>query len=350
ALPRAPALDVVGHPLFRGPADRRHWDLLARSLRIGRGDDSSRLDAHARRGFRIAAGRETADDRRSIVVPPAAVRALRAAIRRVRHALPAADAGWGGHATAHLETLRRCFRLDMLLDEEAQVVEAVRDVLATLAGLDALGETIPRAAFVEAFERECRRRRLGAPAPRGVAVLDANAARAPARRARRLGRARRVRLRRPRLRSGAGVPRGARRRARGERVRGTRGAARARVDGPLDRPPVADPPRALRHLPVPLLRRGGPENPPRRRRRRRGRPEPPRDRQAHAFAARAPLRKAGGAGPPPRSPGSGARASHDRRRGGIRAPGAPAAPWCPPGAVCGDRARRRGLRGLRPRD
>jgi len=37
-LPRTAALDVVGHPLFRGPADRRHWDLLARSLRIGRGD------------------------------------------------------------------------------------------------------------------------------------------------------------------------------------------------------------------------------------------------------------------------------------------------------------------------
>src|SRR5207245_7921835 len=62
-------------------------------------------------------------------------------------------------------------------DEAAQGVEAIRDALATLAGLDALGETIPRAAFVEAFERECRRRRLGAPAPRGVAVLDAMAAR-----------------------------------------------------------------------------------------------------------------------------------------------------------------------------
>src|SRR5207249_3225521 len=74
-------------------------------------------------------------------------------------------------------TLRRCFRLDMLLDEEAQAVEAVRDVLATLAGLDALGETIPREVFVETFERECRRRRLGPAVPRGVAVLDAMAAR-----------------------------------------------------------------------------------------------------------------------------------------------------------------------------
>ena len=176
-LPRTAALDVVGHPLFRGPADRRHWDLLARSLRIGRGDDWSRLDAYTHRGWRIAVGRETADDRRSIAVPPAAVRALRAAIRRVRHALPAADAGWGRHATAHLDALRRCFRLEALLDEEVQVAEAIRDVLATLARLDALGETIPRAAFVEAFERECRRRRLGAPAPRGVAIVDAMAAR-----------------------------------------------------------------------------------------------------------------------------------------------------------------------------
>src|SRR5439155_1003538 len=107
----------------------------------------------------------------SLAVPPAAVRALRAAIRRVRHALPAADAGWGRHATAHLDALRRCFRLEALLDEEVQVAEAIRDVLATLARLDALGETIPRAAFVEASERECRRRRLGAPAPRGVAIV-----------------------------------------------------------------------------------------------------------------------------------------------------------------------------------
>src|SRR5437667_287739 len=176
-LPRTAALDVVGHPLFRGPADRRHWDLLARSLRIGRGDDWSRLDAYTHRGWRIAVGRETADDRRSIAVPPAAVRALRAAIRRVRHALPAADAGWGRHATAHLDALRRCFRLEALLDGEVQAAEAIRDGLATLARLDALGETIPRAAFVEAFERECRRRRLGAPAPRGVAIVDPMAAR-----------------------------------------------------------------------------------------------------------------------------------------------------------------------------
>src|SRR5207249_10510835 len=33
-LPRAPALDVVGHPLFRGPAARRRWHPLPRSRRI----------------------------------------------------------------------------------------------------------------------------------------------------------------------------------------------------------------------------------------------------------------------------------------------------------------------------
>lgn len=176
-LPRAPTLDVVRHPLFRGPPDRRHWGLLARWLRIGRGMDWSRLDAHTRRGYRIPLGRETDDDRREIRIPAAAVRALRTAVRRVQHALPAGDAGWARHAAAHLEALGRCFRLEALLDAETQVVEAIRDVVAALARLDALGETVPREAFVEAFERECRRRRLGAPAPRGVAVLDAMAAR-----------------------------------------------------------------------------------------------------------------------------------------------------------------------------
>ncbi|TMA58418.1 MAG: hypothetical protein E6J75_05420 [Deltaproteobacteria bacterium] len=176
-LPRAQSLDVVCHPLFRGPADRRHWALLARSLRIARGDDWSRLDAYCAGGYRIRVGRETDDDRREIRIPAPAVRALRTAVRRLRQALPIGDAGWARHAAAHREALERCFRLDALLDDETRIVEAMRDVLATLARLDELGETVPREVFVETFERECRRRRLGPAVPRGVAVLDAMAAR-----------------------------------------------------------------------------------------------------------------------------------------------------------------------------
>src|SRR5213594_687350 len=176
-LPRDLTLDVVRHPLFRGPADRRHWHLLARTLRIGRGEDWSRLDGPSRRGHRIVVGRETDEDRRELHISAPAVRALRAAVRRVEQAVPNAAAGWHEHAAAHLSALRRCFRLETLLEEETRVVDALRDVLATLARLDAFGERVPRDVFVEAFERECRRRWIGAPAARGVAVLDAMAAR-----------------------------------------------------------------------------------------------------------------------------------------------------------------------------
>jgi len=176
-LPRDLTLDVVRHPLFRGPADRRHWHLLARTLRIGRGEDWSRLDGPSRRGHRIVVGRETDEDRRELHISAPAVRALRAAVRRVEQAVPNAAAGWHEHAAAHLSALRRCFRLETLLEEETRVVDALRDVLATLARLDAFGERVPRDVFVEAFERECRRRWIGAPAARGVAVLDAMAVR-----------------------------------------------------------------------------------------------------------------------------------------------------------------------------
>jgi len=158
-LPRDLTLDVVRHPLFRGSGDRRHWHLLAQALRIGRGEDWARLDAPSRRGHRIVVGRESDDDRRELLIGAPAVRALRAAVRRVAQALPNTAAGWHEHAAAHLTALRRCFRLETLLADEAQVLDALRDVLGTLARLDALGERVLRDVFVEAFERECRRLR-----------------------------------------------------------------------------------------------------------------------------------------------------------------------------------------------
>src|SRR5439155_24948620 len=128
-------------------------------------------DGPSRRGHRIVVGRGTDEDRRELHIGAPAVRALRAAVRRVEQALPSAAAGWHEHAAAHLSALRRCFRLETLLEEETRVVDALRDVLATLARLDAFGERVPRDVFVEGFERECLRRWVGAPAARGLAVL-----------------------------------------------------------------------------------------------------------------------------------------------------------------------------------
>lgn len=175
-LPRTTVLDVVGHPLFRAPGERRHWALLARALRIGRGADWERLGRFAGSGYVVAAGRSEDEDRRERRVPGAEVRGLRAAVARLSADWPE-EAGWRRHAEAHRRALRRAFRLDGLLDEERAVVDALGDVLDTLAALEALAERVPRRAFVEALERECRRRRLEHGGGQGVAVLDAMAAR-----------------------------------------------------------------------------------------------------------------------------------------------------------------------------
>jgi ATP-dependent helicase/nuclease subunit B len=150
---------------------------VARALRIGHGADWERLGRYARAGYTIVAGREDEDDRRELHVRAEEVRGLGWAVRRLRGIAWPDRAGWRAHAAAHAGALRRHFRRDGLLDEETRVLEALHAVLESLARLDALGESVPRRTFVEAFERECRRRRLETTAGQGVAVLDAMTAR-----------------------------------------------------------------------------------------------------------------------------------------------------------------------------
>jgi ATP-dependent helicase/nuclease subunit B len=169
-LPRAAVLDAVCHPVFRGADDRRHWPLLARTLRIACGTDWARLDGAAG----VTCRRGSDDDGR---VPAAAVRGLRRAVARVRGlALPAA-ASWTAHAAAHRAALRAAFVPARLRPPERDAFQAVVAILDVLGRLRDAGRTVPRRRFIEAFERECRRRRLERPENRGVQVLDAMAAR-----------------------------------------------------------------------------------------------------------------------------------------------------------------------------
>jgi ATP-dependent helicase/nuclease subunit B len=172
-FPRAAVLDVVCHPLFRDPSDRRHWNLLARALRINRGADWLRLDRYAQTGYRLVAGRQHGSGRRAVQIPAGEVRALREAAGKLLAPVWPAMASWRQHAEAHRAAMEQTFLLDALLEDEAAVVDIIRDVLDTLGGLDRFGGTVSRQSFIDAFEHECRRRRLERAAGRGVAVLDA---------------------------------------------------------------------------------------------------------------------------------------------------------------------------------
>lgn len=168
-FPRSAVLDVTCHPLFRALGDRRYWGLLARALRIGGGSDWLRLQQYADGGYRLSGGRPPA----AMVVPAADVQALLATVELLMARSWADDAGWREQAEAHRRALEEAFRDDDLLPDEGLALASLHDVLGTLATLETLGGRVTRAAFLEAFERECGRRFLPRPTGAGVAVMDA---------------------------------------------------------------------------------------------------------------------------------------------------------------------------------
>ncbi|MHC4607327.1 MAG: PD-(D/E)XK nuclease family protein, partial [Planctomycetota bacterium] len=170
-FPRAAVLDVLLHPLFKAEGERRHWDYLARSLRIGRGRDWGRLK---RKKYVFRSGRD--DDRRELVVSAAEAQALRKAVKGLRDAPRPKTAGWKGHADAHFRKLGLFDRGEMTAGER-EVLEQLSAIVGGLGGLEVLGEKVPLAEFLEAFDRELDRATLRRPPSNGVAVLDAMAVR-----------------------------------------------------------------------------------------------------------------------------------------------------------------------------
>ncbi len=166
-FPRGAVLDVVCHPLFRATAGRRHWGPLARRLHIRRGADWERLRRVAGEGTDVFADTGTG------TVPPEEVRAFATAVAALLERPWPERAGWAVHAAAHAETLAWAFSEEDASVEERAVVAELRAVLEVLGGHAVLGEAVPRAAFVEAFDRECARRTLGTGPGRGVVVIDA---------------------------------------------------------------------------------------------------------------------------------------------------------------------------------
>jgi RecB family exonuclease len=165
-FPRQAVLDVVCHPLFRADERRARWSLCAAQMGIRRGRDWSWLDG--------GEDLRTGEPERSRCTGAAAdIRGLGKAVASLMHRAWPDVASWREHAEAHRSAVREAFRAEGLLDQEAEVLGAVHDVLDTLAGLERFGGAVSRAEFVEAYERECRRRVLGAGSEEGVAILDA---------------------------------------------------------------------------------------------------------------------------------------------------------------------------------
>lgn len=168
-FPRAAVLDVACHPLFRAPANRRYWGVLAQALRVGRGSDWLRLGQYAEAGYRLR-GRQFDH---GISVPAEDVRALVSTVKRLMTRSWPDEAGWRDQAEAHRTAIAETFSEADLLPDEALALASVHDVLDSLACLDRLGGSVSRGAFLEAFDRECGRRFLPGATGVGVALMDA---------------------------------------------------------------------------------------------------------------------------------------------------------------------------------
>jgi ATP-dependent helicase/nuclease subunit B len=131
------------------------------------------LARHELTGYRVPHGAGATDSE----VSPSEILHLRRAVSAVMDREWPTTATWGQHASAHLRALDDHLSTSDLLENEAQALDALRDVLGALGRLDQLCAPVDRARFLDAFDRECGRRPIERRPTRGVAVLDAMAVR-----------------------------------------------------------------------------------------------------------------------------------------------------------------------------
>jgi ATP-dependent helicase/nuclease subunit B len=208
---RGQVLDLVCHPAFHATGSRQEWAAVARRLRIRRGEDWDRL-GHALAmeaetlgptaeaplvptdggplvqaagapllqtdGLRgMSAGVPAATEGRLRPSATSDVRSLSDALASLQGCVWPSAGGWGELAEFHAAALARIFSVEAMTPEEHSVWAVVHEVLRTLARLEVLGGSVPRALFLDAFDRECRRRRAPSENDGGVRVLDVMEAR-----------------------------------------------------------------------------------------------------------------------------------------------------------------------------
>ncbi|HTM10223.1 MAG TPA: PD-(D/E)XK nuclease family protein [Verrucomicrobiae bacterium] len=182
---RSHVIDLLDSPFFNAPACDKNlsprpdlWDLASRRLAIGKGaDEWLRMEKYAARGITVA---ETADNedvkRREIAVPPEQLRALLkifTALRADFEALPG-EASWSRYAVVW-EALQQKW---LAPDRDSAAAESIGGTLRRLGELDAVGEKVTLAHFLETYQRWIERGSIAGNASLGgVAVLDAMAAR-----------------------------------------------------------------------------------------------------------------------------------------------------------------------------
>lgn len=183
---RSHVIDLLDSPFFNAAACDKNlslrpdlWDLASRRLAIGKGaDEWLRLENYIARGIAVA---ETADDeegrKREIEVPPEQLRALLeifTALRADFESLPT-EASWSRYAVLWEAIQQKWLAPD---PDSAAAVESIGGTLRRMGELDAVGDKVPLAHFLETYQRWIER---GSIAPKanlgGVMVLDAMAAR-----------------------------------------------------------------------------------------------------------------------------------------------------------------------------
>ena len=189
---RSHVVDLFDSPFFNyAPASRDKaaprpdlWDLATRRAGISKGlEEWRRLDKYLARGVAAAESEEDEGEQRKVVVPPGQVRALRrlfAGLSGDIEALPK-EARWSRHVELWRDLQNKWLKLEAepLKVGAGPEAAAIGKVLERLSALDAVGESVSLAHFLETYQHWLERASVP-PAETnaaGVAVLDAMAAR-----------------------------------------------------------------------------------------------------------------------------------------------------------------------------
>ena len=174
---RSSIIEIILHPLFSGPKDRKHWNLLTRALHIVRGDDWEKLGRYAATGYLVRAGDENGEGSGELKISSGTVTSLINVVKSITDLAWPVTASWSEHVAVFKEAILKCFDFSGALDEENRVLDEVQRILESISELDRFGKIVTHEEFIEAFERELQRRTIPRNSQGGVMAVDAMAAR-----------------------------------------------------------------------------------------------------------------------------------------------------------------------------
>jgi len=184
---RAHVIDLVDSPFFNAAPFAKNaiprpdlWDLASRRLAIGKGaDEWLRLEKYVGRGITAAESADAEEDgRREIEVPPEQIRVLLKIVTALRaefDSLPKRGS-WSRYVVLWEAIQRRWLAPDA---SSAAAAESLDGTLRRLAELDAVGDKVTLAHFLETYQCWIERASISLSEAhlRGVTVTDAMAAR-----------------------------------------------------------------------------------------------------------------------------------------------------------------------------